>query len=99
MCNHVVVILEIRIFTYVEASKRNLGLQIWVSLGNLLLISVDPHPCIVSISKSQLYNHCGGLLCWGTNEMFVVLFYHPKLLLVGKVVFVYHGGEVPCLCE
>jgi hypothetical protein len=30
--------------------------------------------------------------------MFVVLFYHQKLLLVGKVVFVYHGGKVYCLC-
>ncbi len=29
MCEHVVVILEIRILTYVETSKRNLCLQIW----------------------------------------------------------------------
>jgi len=25
--------------------------------------------------------------------VFVVLFYHFKLLLMGEVVFVYHGGE------
>lgn len=47
-------IFEIKILTYVKTSKRNLGLQIWVNLGNLLLICVDPHPCIVSISKSQI---------------------------------------------
>jgi len=53
MCKHVV-ILEIKILIYVETSKRNLGLQIWISLENLLLICVDPYPCIVSISKSQI---------------------------------------------
>lgn len=30
--------------------------------------------------------------------MFVVLFYHQNLLLVGKFVFMYNGGEVQCLC-
>jgi hypothetical protein len=54
MCEHVVVILEIRILADLETLKRNLGLQIRVILGNLLLICVDPHPCFVSISKSQI---------------------------------------------